>query len=90
MWGVKSTSRGRIHQELLIWSQFHIYHLIRHRRNAEDPKFVHFINAIGDGAGLEVPLHMLQCVEENGRCHRFRLPTPCSPPSSRMFKNAQF
>src|SRR5882762_5318442 len=42
------------------WSQFRIYRLIRHQRNAEDPEFACFIDTIGDSAGPEVPLHMLR------------------------------
>jgi hypothetical protein len=36
--------------------------LIRHRRNAEDPEFAQFVDAIGDGAGPDVSLDMLQHV----------------------------
>src|SRR5882762_7883199 len=47
----------------LFWNDLKVYHLMQPYRNAEDPEFAHFVDAIGDGAGLEVSLAMLTTVE---------------------------
>ena len=43
-----------------IWSKFTIYHLNTPIRNAEDPAFAAFVDAIGDGGGPEVSFQGLQ------------------------------
>ena len=45
-----------------LWSNFTIHRLFRHRRNAEDIPFANFVDSIGDGAGPEVSLDMLDIV----------------------------
>ena len=45
-----------------LWSYFTVYRLHRHRRNAGDPLFAEFVDAIGDGAGPDIPLTMLNIV----------------------------
>jgi hypothetical protein len=42
-----------------LWSHFTIHHLHRHRRNEGDIPFANFVDAIGDGAGPDVSLDML-------------------------------
>jgi len=46
------------------WNRLRIYHLTRHCRNAEDPAFARFVDAIGDGAGPQVSLDMLKRVTD--------------------------
>ena len=46
-----------------LWDLFTIYRLTIPIRNAEDPQFADFVDAIGDGAGPEVPLTLLEHVE---------------------------
>ena len=43
-----------------IWPKFTIHHLITPIRNAEDPAFAAFVDAIGDGAGPEISFQGLQ------------------------------
>ena len=45
-------------------SNFTIYHLFRHRCNAEDLPFANFVDSIGDGAGPDVSLDMLDIVTD--------------------------
>jgi hypothetical protein len=47
-----------------LWSSFTIYRLFRHRRNAEDLPFANFVDSIGDGAGPDVSLDMLDIVTD--------------------------
>ena len=47
-----------------LWSNFTIHHLHRHERNAEDLPFAHFVDAIGDGAGPDVSLDMLDIIND--------------------------
>jgi ATP-dependent DNA helicase PIF1 len=43
-------------QKSPLWPHFNIRHLIHPIRNAEDPFFANFVNAIGDGAGPQISL----------------------------------
>jgi ATP-dependent DNA helicase PIF1 len=45
------------------WDQIKIYHLTVPHRNARDPDFQRWVDSIGDGAGPEISLDMLKCVE---------------------------
>ena len=47
-----------------LWSYFTAYHLFRHRHDAEDLPFAHFVDSIGDGAGPDVSLDMLDIVTD--------------------------
>ena len=47
-----------------LWSNFTIHCLHRHWRNAGDIPFAKFVDAIGDGAGPEVSLDMLDIVTD--------------------------
>ena len=47
-----------------LWSDFTIHHLYRHWRNARDIPFANFVDAIGDGAGPDVSLNMLDIVTD--------------------------
>jgi len=44
----------------VIWPMFTIYHLITPIRNAEDPAFAAFVDAVGDGGGPEISFQGLQ------------------------------
>ena len=46
-----------------LWDLFTIYQLTIPICNAEDPEFADFVDTIGDGAGPEVPLTLLEHVE---------------------------
>jgi hypothetical protein len=48
-----------------LFSAFTVARLTEPIRNAEDPEFASFVDAIGDGAGPEVHLHMLQNVDSD-------------------------
>jgi ATP-dependent DNA helicase PIF1 len=47
-----------------LWSDFTIHRLHRHWRNAGDIPFANFVDAIGDGAGPDVSLDMLDIVTD--------------------------
>lgn len=47
-----------------LWNIFQIRHLTIPIRNAEDPDFAAYVDAIGDGAGPQVPLRMLESCTE--------------------------
>lgn len=42
-----------------LWPSFKIYRLITPLRNAEDPEFAHWVDTIGDGAGPDINLDMI-------------------------------
>jgi ATP-dependent DNA helicase PIF1 len=44
-----------------LFNYFFIMRLTEPIRNAEDPAFANFVDAIGDGAGPEIPLNGLGC-----------------------------
>lgn len=46
-----------------LWELFTIYRLTIPIRNAEDPEFADFVDAIGEGAGPDVPLTLIQHVQ---------------------------
>ncbi|GJE90163.1 ATP-dependent DNA helicase PIF1 [Phanerochaete sordida] len=46
-----------------LWRHFTIFRLTTPIRNAEDPEFAEFVDAIGDGAGPDVALDMLDRVD---------------------------
>ena len=45
------------------WDQIKIYHLTVPHRNTRDPEFQCWVDCIGNGAGPEISLVMLKCVE---------------------------
>jgi ATP-dependent DNA helicase PIF1 len=47
-----------------LWSYFTVYCLFKHRHNAEELPFAYFVDSIGDGAGPEVSLDMLDIVTD--------------------------
>ena len=47
-----------------LWSKFEIKRLTRLIRNALDPIYADYINAIGDGAGPDIDLSFLSCTTE--------------------------
>jgi ATP-dependent DNA helicase PIF1 len=57
-----------------LWSHFSILHLVRPVRNAEDPLFADFVNSIGDGAGPDVSLEMLQVTSSITEMAHFAFP----------------
>jgi hypothetical protein len=57
-----------------LWSEFTIYRLHRRRRNAGDLPFADFVDAIGDGAGPDVPLDMLSIVTDSEDIMQFVYP----------------
>ena len=46
-----------------LWSLFTICRLSTPIRNASDPEFANFVDAIGDGAGPETPLPLIDRVD---------------------------
>jgi hypothetical protein len=57
-----------------LWSHFTIHHLHRHRQNAGDIPFANFVDAIGDGAGPDVSLDMLDIVTDTEDIMQFVYP----------------
>lgn len=57
-----------------LWAQFTIYHLTIPIRNAEDPAFSAAVDDIGDGAGPDVDLALLQAVESDEELIDFVFP----------------
>ena len=57
-----------------LWDFFTIYRLTIPIRNAEDPQFADFVDAIGDGAGPEVLLTLLEHVESSDELLDFVYP----------------
>ena len=61
-------------QKSILWPNFVIRRLIQPIRNAEDPVFANFINAIGNGAGPEVDLPMLSMMNNASTLSAFVFP----------------
>src|ERR1700728_2214191 len=63
---VRNVSRARIVQSSIksspLWSNVNTYRLTMPIRNAEDPEFADFVDAVGDGAGRDIPLYMFSIV----------------------------
>ena len=61
---VRGGSRAQVVQASIrsspLWNEFTIRRLLVPIRNAQDPEFADFVDAIGDGAGPEVTLSMLE------------------------------
>ncbi|EAU89526.2 ATP-dependent DNA helicase PIF1 [Coprinopsis cinerea okayama7 len=57
-----------------LWRYFTIARLIHPIRNAEDPEFATFVNAIGDGGGPDIPLTGLRTVTEESDLTSFVFP----------------
>ena len=62
-------------QKSPIWPEFVIKKLIRPIRNAEDPDFSNYVNHIGDGAGPEIRLDMLQTTTNASELTAFVFPS---------------
>jgi PIF1-like helicase len=58
-----------------LWAQFKTFNLTIPIRNASDLPFSNFIDAIGDGAGPEIPLDMLQIVHSADEIIDFIFPS---------------
>jgi hypothetical protein len=59
-----------------LWSSFQIRPLHRLIRNASDPLYADYVNGIGDGAGPDVPLHMLSLTTDKEELMQFTFPSP--------------
>ena len=57
-----------------IWPKFTIYRLITPIRNAEDPPFAAFVDAIGDGGGPEISFQGLQHAKSRADLIEFTFP----------------
>jgi len=76
---VKKGSRIQIIQASIrsspLWKHFTMYRLTLPIRNAGDLPFAHFVDAIGDGAGPEIPLTMFNIVHSAEELTDFVYPT---------------
>lgn len=61
-------------QSCPLWEDFTIRRLTQAVRNAEDPVFANFVNNVGDGAGPEIPLSMLNTTTESSHLMHFVYP----------------
>lgn len=59
-----------------LWSNFTVMRLTAPIRNAADPEFADFVDAIGDGAGPEVSLDMLERTDTAEELISFVFPPP--------------
>ena len=57
-----------------LWPLFKVFHLRTPIRNAADPEFANFVDAIGDGAGPEVSLPLLEHVHSSEQLIDFVYP----------------
>ena len=62
-----------------LWELFTIYRLTIPIHNAEDPEFAHFVDMIGDGAGPQVPLMLLEHVHNSDDLLNFVYPDDILP-----------
>ncbi len=71
-----------------LWKLFQIRCLLQPFRNAEDPLFAQFVDAIGDGAGPEVSLEGLDIVTEPDDLIDFVYPLQVLSDSTACLKRA--
>jgi len=57
-----------------LWPLCEVFRLTIPIRNVEDPSFADFIDAIGDGAGPEIPLYMFSTVYSSDKLLDFVYP----------------
>jgi ATP-dependent DNA helicase PIF1 len=62
-------------QKSPVWQEFVIRKLLHPIRNAEDPWFSAYVNNIGDGAGPEIPLDMLDTTTSASELTAFVFPS---------------
>ena len=71
-----------------LWELFTIYRLTIPIRNAEDPDFADFVDAIGDGAGPQVPLMLLDHVQSSDDLLNFVYPDDILPDAHACLRRA--
>ena len=71
-----------------LWDLFTIYRLTIPIRNAEDPDFADFIDAIGDGAGPQVALTLLEHVQSSDELLNFVYPDDILPDAQACLRRA--
>ncbi|PIL35224.1 hypothetical protein GSI_03014 [Ganoderma sinense ZZ0214-1] len=58
-----------------LWPAFHVYHLTIPVRNAEDPDYARFVDAIGNGAGPDVAIDLIPHVVDSDALIAFTFPS---------------
>ena len=71
-----------------LWELFTIYRLTIPIRNAEDPEFADFVDAIGEGAGPDVPLNLMEHVQTAEDLIDFVYPPDILPDSHACLQRA--
>ena len=62
-----------------LWELFTIYRLTIPIRNAEDPEFANFVDAVGEGAGHDIPLTFMEHVQSPENLIDFVYPSHILP-----------
>ena len=75
---VRRGSRAQVFQASIksspLWPLLHIYRLTQPWRNGQDLSFANFVDAVGDGAGPDIPLQMLDIVHSDEELINFVYP----------------